>query len=180
MVETKDLGTYADYQKYNFFRTPDWRWERVLKLVDRPGDIPGRCSRRDDHIVRAARAFIAKRRNGDEMSIERLKYDNPGLFYAYEFHQRAQEDPDAAMYIQARILARQTPEAIADIMGVLPDSVQWYCDLFFDVIPHLDKRDWITKQVIAPALVRTAGVKLPDDDVPHWQSFPACIRHRQA
>jgi len=160
------VNNYADYQKYNFFRSPDWRWERVLSLVDRPGDIPGRCSRRDDDIVRKAKTFLARRKVADEMQLERMRFEDPGLFYAYEFYQRAQEDPESNMYIQARILARQTPEEVAAILGILPEAVQWYCDLFFDVIPHLDKRDWITKQVIIPALIRTAGAVPAEADMP--------------
>lgn len=166
MAEVAELKTYADYQKYNFFRTPDWRWERVLKLVDRPGDVPGRCNKRDDATVRTAKTFLCKRKNGDQMMLEKLKFENPGLFFAYEFHERAQEDPEAAMYIQARLLARQTPEQIGGVMGILPAAVQWYADLFFDVVPYLDQRDWITKQVIVPGLVRTTGVKLPETDIP--------------
>jgi hypothetical protein len=166
MTDTQELKTYADYQKYNFFRTPEWRWERVLSLVDRPGDIPGRCTRRDDKFVRAAKLFLPKRRFGDPLVLEKLKFENPGLFYAYDFHQAAQEDQDAAMYIQARVLARQTPEQIGKVLGILPEAVEWYCHLFFDVIPYLDQRDWITKQVIVPALVRTATKKPVDDDLP--------------
>lgn len=166
MTDTQELKTFADYQKYNFFRTPEWRWERVLSLVDRPGDIPGRCTRRDDKYVRAAKSFLAKRRHGDPLTLERLQFENPGLFYAYEFYQKAQEDQEASMYIQARILARQTPQQIADILGILPASIEWYCRLFFDVQEHLDKRDWITKQVIVPALVRSSAVKPADDDLP--------------
>jgi hypothetical protein len=67
------------------------------------------------------------------------------------------------MYIQARLLARQTPEQIAGIMGMIPDAINWYSNLFFDVIPYLDQRDWITKQVLMPGIKRptlTAPAKL--------------------
>lgn len=166
MPEVVELKTYADYQKYNFFRTPEWRWERVLQLVDRPGDVPGRCTKRDDNIVRVAKSFLARRKNGDQAMLEKLKFENPGLFYAYEFHQRAQEDPEAAMYIQARLLARQTYDEVAKVMGLLPAAVEWYANVFFDVVPYLDQRDWVTKQVIIPGLIRSSGVALPAADLP--------------
>lgn len=153
------ITTDAEYQKYNFFRTPDWRWERVLSLVDRPGEPAGRCTRRDDNIVRTAKSFVLRRRNGDEQTINKLLVECPGLFYAYDYYRRVQDDPEAAMYIQARLLARQSYEAIARELHVLPDSVKWYADLFFDVVPYLDNRDWITKQVIIPALRRSAHVQ---------------------
>src|SRR5688572_28968284 len=120
MIEVKDLKTYADYQRYNFFRTPEWRWERVLALADRPGNVPGRCTKRDDPIVREAKQFYCKRVHGDPQTLDKLLVENPGLFYAYDYHERLQDDPDAAMYIQARLLARQTPEQIGDILGILP------------------------------------------------------------
>lgn len=166
MPDLAELKTYADYQKYNFFRTPEWRWERVLKLVDRPGEVPGRCSKRDDKVVREAKAFMCKRMSGDLATLEKLKFENPGLLYAYEFHQRAQDDPEAAMYIQARLLARQTYEEVAKTMGVLPDAIKWYAELFFDVVPYLDHRDWISKQVIIPGLIRSAGVTPVETDLP--------------
>lgn len=158
MTETTTIRTYADYQKYNFFRTPEWRWERVLKILDRPdGSPPGRCTRRDDDVVRAARYFALKWRKGDPEIREKLLWDFPGLYYAYDFHQRLDDDPEAALYIQARLLARQTPDEIAAAMGVLPEAVTWYADLFFDVVPYLDKRDWVTKQILVPAMLRTAA-----------------------
>lgn len=155
------LPSYADVQKYNFFRPPSWRWERVLSLVDRPGEVIGRCTRRDDRVVRAAKSFAVRRQSADQMTLDRLQAENPALFYAYDFHQRAQDDPEAALYIQARLLARQTPEQVADVMGITADTVTWYADLFFDVIPYLDKRDWITKQVLVPAMLRSGGVAPP-------------------
>lgn len=153
------LRTHADFQKYNFFRTPSWRWDRVLALLDRDdGGPPGRCSRRDDDVVRAARGFVLRWRNGDVEARQRLLFERPDLFYAYDFHQRLDDDPDAAMYIQARLLARQTPVQIGETMGVLPEAVERYAELFFDVIPYLDNRDWVTKQVLIPALFRSPTI----------------------
>jgi len=164
MSASDKLKTYADYQKYNFFRTPAWRWERVLQLVDRSGSSPGRCTRRDDAVVRAAKSFVCRRRCADAAGLERLRFENPGLFYAYEFYERAQDDPEAAMYIEARLLARQTFDQVAEAMGVLPEAVRWYSELFFDVVPYLDRRDWVSKHVIVPAVLRSAGPALPPAD----------------
>lgn len=149
------IKTYSDFQKYNFFRSPQWRWERVLSLIDRDADTPGRCNRRDDQIVKTARNFVLRWRNSDNDVRERLTFENPGLTYAYNYHQRQMDDPDCAMYIQARTLARQTPEDISKTTGMLPEAIQWYIDLFFDVTPYIDQRDWITKQVLLPAIIKT-------------------------
>ena len=154
MMSETLIKTYADLQKYNFFRTPEWRWDRILKLVDRH-PTPGRCTRRDDDFVRKARNFILRWRSaeGDDEK-ERLKFENPAIHYAYDFHQKSNDDPEAVMYVQARLLARQDPEHIGSVMGILPDAVLWYSWLFFDVIDRLEQRDWITKQIIVPAMVR--------------------------
>lgn len=166
--ETFTPKTYADYQKFNFFRTPNWRWERVVSLIDRPGAMPGRCTKRDDDVVRQAKSFVLRRQHGDQQTVDRLMFENPGLFYAYDFYIRTLDDRDAAMYIQARLLARQSVEHVAGVMGMLPDAVKWYSELYFDVIPHLDQRDWITKQVLVPAMVRSAGVGTPEDVPPAY------------
>lgn len=159
MTEAIQLRTYAQIQKYNFFRQPDWRWERVLSLVDRE-PTPGRCSRRDDDYVRKARSFVLRwRQASTETDRDRLMFENPGLHFAYQFNLRLVDDPEAAMYVQARLLARQTPEHIGNVMGVLPDAVRWYSLLFFDVLDRLDQRDWITKQILVPAMMRNNGTR---------------------
>lgn len=176
-MATVKFKTHAEFQKYNFFRSPEWRWERVLALVDRPGQEPGRCTAKDDDYVRRARKFLLGWKQGYPETRERLKYEEPGLYYAYDFHQRLVDDPDAAMYIQARLLARQTPEQIGPIMGVLPDAVHWYSCLYFDVLDRLDQRDWITKQILVPAMMR-APVKIDEQTgVPGYRDSSVAKPH---
>lgn len=171
------LKTHADFQKYNFFRSPEWRWERVLALVDRRGSLPGRCTSRDDDYVRRARKFLLAWRTGYPETKQRLLYEEPGLYYAYDFHQRLVDDPDAAMYIQARLLARQTPQQIAEIMGVLPDTIYWYSYLYFDVLDRLNNRDWITKQILVPAMLR-APIKIDEQTgVPGYRDSSVAKPH---
>lgn len=157
------LKTYADYQKFNFFRTPAWRWDRIVELVDRDDGVMGRCTKRDDEFVRAGRSFYGRWRNGDAEMRQKLLWENPGLFYAYDFHQKLTEDPDAVMYIQARLLARQTYDEIAEIMGVLPSAVEWFARLYFDVTDNLERRDWITKQILIPAMMRSTLAPVQTD-----------------
>jgi hypothetical protein len=161
---------FADYERYNFFRQPDWRWQRVLKLCNR-GTAPGRCSRRDDQYVRRARSFHQRWVDADDPDKrEDLFFEEPGLYYAYEFFQRQMDDDASAMTVQARLLARQTPAQIADIMGVLPSMIEWYESLFFSVSEHLQNRDWITRQILVPSVERSGkwmmipGKKTPMQD----------------
>jgi hypothetical protein len=150
------IKTFADFEKFNFFRTPSWRWERLRALVSGGNEAPKRCTRRDDDKIRTAKTFITQLHNADAVTTDRLKFQYPGLFLAFDFYKKAQEQPDAAMFLESRVLAGQSAEEIGKVMGVLPDTVTWYCDLFFDVVPYLERRDWIVKHVIAPAMLKTA------------------------
>jgi hypothetical protein len=50
--------------------------------------------------------------------------------------------------IEARVLARETPEAIAAKAGLRPDVVRCYEAVFFDVRPHLENIDYVMNQVL--------------------------------
>lgn len=116
---------------------------------------PGRSTRHDDEYVKTARNFALRFRNAtEEFDRERLWIEQPGFFYAFDFHQRIDDDPEAVMYLQARLLARQPIPDIADAMGIHPDAITWYEAMFFNVVDKLNHRDWITKQVLMPALMR--------------------------
>jgi len=110
--------------KLRAIRLPDGRRSRVQAILQGRDGRPGRCSRHDDKFVKEAKCFLLQWRNDDETIRRKLTFQNPGLRYAYEFHQRIIEDPENAMYIEARLLARQTPEQIAGIMGMIPDAIR--------------------------------------------------------
>lgn len=152
------MKLYADYQRYNFFRRPDWRFERVLKLCDRM-PTPGRCNRRDDAYVKATRNFLLRWRGRDEDGRSELFYESPGLYYAYEAHEKCKEDPDATTILETRLLTTMPYEEIAAAAGILPQAVEWYEALFFNVRDRLKQRDWITKQVLIPAMMRNFGLQ---------------------
>lgn len=142
------------FQKYNPFRRPNWRWERVLELCNRRS-ARGRCSVRDDLFIRKARKFHKKWTDCTaEAQREKLWYKHPALYYAHYVHERANDDPEFAMFLEARLLANQTYEQIASAMETLPQVVRWYEALFFDVGSHLKARDWITKHVLLPAMMK--------------------------
>lgn len=154
----------AEFQKHNPFRRPDWRFDRVLALADRY-PTPGRCSRRDDEYVRRARAFVLRWRAGrTDEERERLFWEEPGLYYAYQIHDRATEEPAAALFLQARLLARQTYEAIAVTAGTTVEAVAWYEALFFNVVDHLEAHDWVVRNVLTPAYLRAHRPGDPPED----------------
>ncbi len=157
--------TYADFQKMNFFRKPNWRWERILHLVS-GRSTPLRCSSRDDEYVKKARAFVLLWNSKDTREErEVLFWKDPALFYAYDLFDRSQEQEEVALIIEARLLAGMSPHDIGETMGVMPDAITWYERLFFNVSEYLKHRDWITKQVLLPPLIRLRGNLIDADSV---------------
>lgn len=149
-----EIRNYAEYQKYNFFRVPQWRWDRVLNLVGRE-PRPGRCTHRDDERVRAGRNFLLNHKGKTgELDRDAMLFSNPGLFYAYDFYERQHDDPEAAMFLESRLLADQPYPHIAHAMGITVSAVDWYESMFFNVKDKLPHRDWITKQVLLPAMTK--------------------------
>ena len=141
------------FERFNPFRQPNWRYERVLQLVDRH-PTPGRSSRRDDEFVRQARTFVLSYRNSTREARHRLQYKHPGLFFAHLIHEQAEEDFETAFTIEARILSGQDNATIAEQIHTLPDAIDWYERLFFNVRDRLISHDWILKHVLLPSVKR--------------------------
>lgn len=157
------MHLHDEFERFNVFRKPDWRFAKVLKMCDRY-PAPGRCSRRDDEFVKKARKFVLGWRAREPEERRELYSDNPGLYYAYEIYEKAEDDPEPNHFLQARLLAQQTHEEIADALGTLPATVEWYEKLFFNVSDRLKHRDWVTKHVLLPAILRQHNTKLAPND----------------
>lgn len=144
--------TDPDFMRFNPLRRPDWRFERVLGLVDR-FPTPGRCSFRDDEFVRRARRFVLRwRASSGEDDRAALWRDEPGLYYAYMLHDlRSGSDKKATFVLEARLLSGQPFREIARSEGTIEDAVRWYEALFFNVADSLDKHDWVLRNVLMPA-----------------------------
>jgi hypothetical protein len=178
----------GDIQRYAIFRAPDWRWQRVLELVDRFPAV-GRCSRRDDRWISVARAFVQRWRHCSSKEERDLLFPtHPGLWNAYQIYERSGHgDRSYAQILEARILARQTDAEIAHELDTIPNTILWYKALFFDVRKRLDARDWIIQAVLAPAILRqspTARIAqaLPSDsdDLPANEAECASLPYLDA
>jgi hypothetical protein len=141
------------FSKYHPFRRPDWRYERVLQMVDR-FPSPGRSTSRDDIWVKGLRNFILQYRSGKPGARARLEYANPGLYFAWIIHEQAEEDYETAFMIESRILADQPDEEIAKEAHTLPEAIAWYEALFFNVRDRLESHDWVLKHVLMPSVLR--------------------------
>ena len=149
--------TATPYHLIDPFRRADWRFTRVLGMCDRV-PVPGRCTPRDDEYVRRGRAFLLRYRAFDEDRREELKYEDGDLYAAFAVYRaKADKEGDQAFTLEARILSGQTDEEIAKNYPFGPRAIDYYEKLFFNVRDRLDRRDWVTTQILIPALKRDTG-----------------------
>jgi len=168
------MPNHRTYQAHSPFRRPSWRIDRIIEIT-RKSDSPlmhtRRCSRHDDQWVRQAKSFIL--RWGNLQPPER-----EALFYAYEICLRSADEPETAFILEVRLLARQDRGVIAHAMSTIPEAVDWYEALFYNINDRLDNRDWITTQCLMPALRRHPNCLRPahhrhTDILPHQSSVTA-------
>jgi len=168
-------STYTDVRLYDPFLRPDWRFERVLRLVSRV-PTPGRTTKRDDPHIKDARSFMLRWNRGEEWR-ENLLDEDPGLYYAHSIFTNLHMDPEVKFMLEARLLADQPMEDIADCLKTLPETISWYEKLFFNVSPFLRHHDWIVKHVLLPSSDRFVEHNDDDDDAaPVPQGTPLVVR----
>lgn len=157
------MKIYQDVRLADPFLKPYWRHERVVRMLRTTP--PERCKHYDDPWVQGYRKFLFTWRRG-ESHREQLRYENPGLFYAYSLYDRMVIEPDIALMVEARLLAGISAESIANDCKTMPETIQWYERLFFNVSDFLTHHDWMMKNVLLPASDRfaPAGPEEDDDD----------------
>jgi hypothetical protein len=165
------MGSHLSWNSYNPFRRPDWRLERVLQIVDKyPA---GKSTPYDDEYIKKYKTFLVKYRNADEITRQKLGYGNPGMFWAHQIYDCKASAHRKSTAIEARILARLDDDHIANELHTIPETIQWYELLFFNVRDRLNSGDWIVDHVLMPAYEAslTAGIAVAegeqtDDDAP--------------
>ncbi len=155
------------FNTFNPFLRPDWRYNRVLEMVDRIDTMPGRCTQQDDVYVKGFWNFILRYRHSDDRRArDTLLAENPGLYWAFEIYQRKQDGHDSkATLIEARILASQSDAEIADKLATIPEVVEWYEASFFNVRDRLAKHDWIMDEVLYPAMNRSLEASIAKEQM---------------
>lgn len=175
----KDRVDAGRLLQWSPFLRPEWRYERVLTLVDGV-DGPRRCRRHDDDWIRRYRGFLLKWRSLPLDQRDELVVEDPGIYHAQLLRNAATSDPDTLFILEARLLSGQRPDEIAFELHALTEAVEAYAALWFDVQPRLDRRDWIFRQVLLPAFERQrAQLQEGDDDADDDALFfaaPAVIK----
>lgn len=113
----------------------------------------GRCSRRhDDDYTRRYRKFLLQWNRQTESAHWKLFQDDPALYHAHLFN--VQRDHEWKYIMEARLLSGETDELIAESFQVMPEVVDYYEKLFFNVRDRLSAKSWIIKTIIGPAFRR--------------------------
>ncbi|MBI2823150.1 MAG: hypothetical protein HYX69_00500 [Planctomycetia bacterium] len=132
------LALFLEAEHVNPCRKPWWRWELAGALssalsLDDIGSL-------DPALARAARL----RRSLQAAPADALPADLTDMAVAYQITQMELRK----WHLQARLLARETTEEIADRTGFSEATVDFYEEVFFNVRPHLSARGWIRATVL--------------------------------
>ncbi len=138
------------------FLPPQWRAHRAIELAEhRP--VPRRPSREDGPVVKIYVDYLLALQDtiDGEEKIERLNENYHSVAIAHQIHN---SDESYVRYmIEARVLARETAEAIADSLGITELDVRTDEHLFFDVRDQLDNEVYIRKVAIGLSLHQSSG-----------------------
>lgn len=141
------------YHPENPFRPVFWRWERA-RLI-REGALKGIPRKYEDEWILGAlklQQSLAKCRGVVDHHM--LMEKNPGLYYAWVAHSPGDDGTGTPLRfaIEARLLAGETPEKVANKLGCGTEMVMWYEKVFFNVMEKLQFSDYIMTCVISPAI----------------------------
>ena len=129
-------------------RPLDARWHIVCRLTRRGASRPGR--RHDEWVRKAFRYMRGLLNCRSAADRERLARRMPDVGAAYTLH--IQPDKLTRGALEARLLARQSVEETAAACGLVPEVVQAYTALFFDVHGKLDASAFIMINAVGPKI----------------------------
>lgn len=130
-------------------RPVDWRWQRACELAEGARLVRGR----DDEGVMFASKFrrLLDRCTTDEDKLEALDA-HPEMYEAYSIYDASEEATEIRWELEARILAKESPQAIDKKLGVSPEVAKVFGRIFFDVADRLEAHSLITHVVIGRAV----------------------------
>ena len=146
-VLTKKPATYPINARRLAIPPPDWRSARAVYLVS-----SGRYAtkkRHDPLTIRYAQFLRSGLKYSTDRGMRSLAKRQPDLFLAQRV---AQEPTMRPLEIKARILARESDQAISNAVGLPVKAVASYIGLFFDVRERINSRGYIRWQVAGLAL----------------------------
>jgi hypothetical protein len=141
--------------KDNPRRAPHWRWLRAMQ-IDGGGPRASRKRDGEDGFTWIRRAVRLKRHyaqagNRTE-ALYALMFRDNDLFWAHSIW--ADDKEPTRWGIEARVLAGETDEEIAEKVGTEPAVINSYINVFFDVRGKMRHTDYMINVVMANAVTR--------------------------
>jgi len=127
---------HSQFHRYSPYRPAAWRQERVLDLAEHLPEPKKPHRRRDDKYVREYYRFLLKyMAQTTEEGRANLFEKNPALFYAHSLH--FHPDREWRSIAQGFLLTGDPLPNCADAVATLPETLDWYEKLFFNVRDRL-------------------------------------------
>lgn len=115
---------------------PEWRWSAAMDYISRQKEVAR--SEKSEQIWQAMRYLQSYEANDCPTTA--------AIRRACEINR----DPLYRLQIEARLLARYTLKEVAYKTSEPPVVVLWYHDLFFDVLPRLQAKAWLSGVLFDP------------------------------
>lgn len=141
--------------KNNPRRAPHWRWLRAVQ-IDGGGMKTTKALDGEEGFELIRRAVRLKRHydraGGNAEKLYALALRDSDLFWAHSIWN--DEKAPTRWGIEARVMARETDEEIAQKTGTDVGVISAYVSTFFDVRSKLDNPDYVVNVIMADAVVR--------------------------
>jgi hypothetical protein len=146
------------YHKDHPFRPVDFRWERA-RLLREAGKRFGALKKEDDWVKLAFKFQKDFGKCKDDFDRYRLMEREPDIYFAYTIRSMDEKKQPMMQEIEARILADEAFDKIADRCGCSPLTIEIYENLFFHVTDRLKNTSYILHQVMGPTIYKGFGEK---------------------
>jgi len=154
------------YHPNNPLRPTDWRWERAR--IIRENSFTNKSTTEDEWINISVKFQKALAKVKTEYGQYELVNKYPDLYFAYALRgdtlSKNTEKPSQMKHeVEARLLAREPYEQIADRIGCTAKVIEFYEKLFYNVVEKINNTSYILHQAIGPAIYR--GMYEKDHDL---------------
>lgn len=141
--------------KGNPRRAPHWRWLRAAQ-IDAGGIKSSRIRDGEEGFAWIRRTLRLKRHydraGGNPENMYALMLRDSDLFWAHSIW--LEDKAPTRWAIEARVIARETDEEIAEKVGTEPGVINAYVNAFFDVRGKLGNLEYVINVIMADAVTR--------------------------
>lgn len=143
-------------------RPVDWRWERA-RIIRETGKSIGARAKEDEWIrlaLKFQKTLLTCQNDFDRYALLE-KY--PSLYFAYTLRGDDKKSGTMRSELEARLLANESQERIAERIGCNTETIKLYERLFFNISEKLKNTTYVLHQVMGPAIHK--GMHEKDHDL---------------